>query len=350
MALLGTAPDVGAFLLRLPVPLLVLGALVLWVVRSDAAFEESAATQAREVARTLQAVREGRLLSAGAAPRKTARRSPWRLSPSGSPEGAFVWKGFVELWRQFSPLFLAMVPVLVAVVAVLDHLVAERTGRRVPIATGILGGILVLSQGFTLSGQGLASLGFRDALRRADLLKTFPVHAPRLVRCLLLAPLAPIALAQCGLAAAAVAMLPPLPGGPVTTAWRAAILGAAWLVLPALTAILLALDAAVVVLFPALARPSAASAAAGLENMGQNLLALLVKAAGAGAALTLPVAAGVLTVFAAFHFGAPALRPAALLVGAALFAAAAATEILLFSRWIGARWEALDPAEEELTA
>ncbi|MHC4821074.1 MAG: putative ABC exporter domain-containing protein [Planctomycetota bacterium] len=350
VARLALAPDFVTFATWLPVVMFMVGVLHAWVIRTDAFFEEAAAEQAKEMARVVSAAREGRLGSLRSKPKESARSAPWKLASVGPPEGAFLWKTVTGLARSISPLFLGLLPLLVAGLVAVDFMASERTGKDLPIASGVLFGLTVMLMMAVMMGQMVPGMGFRGALRHVDILKVLPLHPPRLVRCHVFATLVPLALAEILLAVLAVALCPDLPKKDFTLAWRLSVIGSAAIVLPAITAISLTLDAALAILFPGWLRPVDTHQPAGMETMGQNMLIMLGKMVGVGVAAVIPGLLVAAIVALGISFGPTAALPGVILLAAAGAGATLAGEIHLVTNWLGRRFENLDPAEEEMLA
>ena len=191
------APDFGTFLLSaaMLVPLAIL--LYLWVVRTDAAFEEAAAEQAVAIGRQLEAIRSGKAwrLSLDGTP-KSARRAPWRLGSSGGPEGAFAWKSAAESVRTFSPRLFGFLVAALAIGFVVARDMAPDDSRSL---VGMIAGGVCLATAALLVFGGPSVLGssLRQDLEQVEFLRTLPIGAARLVRCSLVGAIVPIRWPRC---------------------------------------------------------------------------------------------------------------------------------------------------------
>ncbi len=90
---LPTAASTGAFLAALPAALALLALNYVWVLRSDAAFEEASAEHAEQQASRRQGPR---------AAVKGASATPFTLAPDGPPEAAILWKNLILVGRYVS--------------------------------------------------------------------------------------------------------------------------------------------------------------------------------------------------------------------------------------------------------
>jgi len=322
-----------------------LGALLyLWVIRTDAAFEEAAADQAADLARRIDAARRGKFWGREKG-RKPPRRNPWRLGSAGPPETAFLWKSVAESLRAVSP---RLIGILIAAGALGIALGMKAT----PAGTGailrtVLAAVMLAGAGLLVFG-GPSFLGsnLRQDMEQVELLKTLPVAPGRLVRCSLAGAVFPTAVLQALLVGGAAILLPAPEKAGITLAWR--IAGAAGLafVLPALAALSATADAAGVLFFPAWVRPGQAPAQ-GVEAMGYGIILMIGKFALLVFGMAVPAAAGGAVVLLA-GIGGPAFLPAGAWMGAVAAAGAALAEVALLSEVLGRRFAVLDPAEESI--
>jgi ABC-2 type transport system permease protein len=257
------AANVTQFLAALPAALLVAGAHYVWVMRSTLGFEEAAVEHAGKVARRLEARRRGR----GDAPVGGSRGAPRtfvRLAASGRPAAAIVWKNVTGALREFR---LRTVLLLVILIVAMGSALGSQGSAAELVA------VLALS----LSGLALlfGPLTLRYDLRRdlelLDMLKTYPLRGRELVAAEVLAPaLLLSAVVGLGIGLAFIASLAsdaPLPG----LGDRVALLVAALALVPPVLTVLLLVQNAAVLLFPAWIaigpdRPT------GFEATGQRIL------------------------------------------------------------------------------
>jgi hypothetical protein len=247
-------------LTALPAALVLFGLSVLWIVRSDTAFEEHAAQSADRIA---DAPRQARLA------RYQVRRPPFELAPSGAPETALLWKNLILLGRvPWKRTFFRVLPLIVIFGIVFTRGAGETFTTIVADLSTIAAMIVVLI------GPHAARYDLREDLTKLVILKTWPVRGAALVRGEILAPLALLA-AVSAVCVAGATMISPSgvmsfayigeqPSGPL----------AIFLVAIGLIAVQLVALNALAVTFPAWVRigPSRAS---GLEMFGQRFLMMI---------------------------------------------------------------------------
>jgi hypothetical protein len=163
-----------AFLAAAPAAVAILAANYAWVVRSDAAFEEAAATYAEQ---QMVARREGRV---AATPR--ARVAPFVLAPLGRPETALLWKNILQVGRYMSLRLLTRVAAIVLVWG----LVLSRSTQGVAPA---LAAIAAFAAGMTtIFGSQWVRNDLRGDLAHLATLRSWPVTGAAIVRGEVLAP------------------------------------------------------------------------------------------------------------------------------------------------------------------
>ena len=266
-ALLGPlrAPDAAAFAARLPTALLVGVANYVWVVRSALAFEEAAVEHAVKVARRVEALRQGRALGRPLrAPQAHGLRLP--LAATGAPSAAILWKNVVAAMRDASPRTLILVGALI----IGGSLVAGGgpTGGREVLATILLavGGIALLF------GPLVARFDLRQDLEMLDVLKSYPVRGRDIVRGEVAAPVVLLAgIVWICLAGGLLALAGRREADVLTTGDRFAILLALLSTTGAILAVLVLVQNAAVLLFPAWVTIGR-NRAMGLEAAGQRIL------------------------------------------------------------------------------
>ncbi len=171
LARLPLSPSPGAFARGLPAVLAILALNYLWVMRTDAAFEEASADRAEKIARRREAGRtavlRGKVLS-----------TPFPLSPEGRPETAIVWKNLIPLGRFFSVRGLIRVLVLLLVVTV----VATRTHAGGGILSIVAPFCLFVAAGTLVLGPQMLRNDLRQDLTQLATLKSWPLRGAALVR------------------------------------------------------------------------------------------------------------------------------------------------------------------------
>ena len=252
-------------LAALPAALGVLAVHYLWLVRSHFAFEEASVEAAQRVAARVQALRSGR----GQLMVRQIR-PPFALLARGRPEVALLWKNVVGIVRAYAirgtliALYLAASSAAVAWAAL--H---TRSDVRWALGTALT---LALAGYLTLLGPIVVRCDFREDLAHVDLLRAWPMSGRQVVVGELLAPILVLGVGELillGLAALCSVGVE-LPGVPVGA--RLAIIGAAAVILPAITLCTLVLQNGAALLFPAWV--SAGRRVRGIEALGQRLLTL----------------------------------------------------------------------------
>jgi len=185
------APDAAAFLMALPFGLLILVANYIWVVRSDASFEEASAARAEEVATALAAIKEGRRLPKPDAKKKRrwfgrstpSTITPFQLAPVGRPEVAIFWKNLIMTSRRFSLKTLLQISPFIIGVAIGA---ASSDNPSWPAITSVICMVLL---GLTIMlGPQTARNDLRQDLSQLAVLKTWPISGQALLRGELAAP------------------------------------------------------------------------------------------------------------------------------------------------------------------
>jgi len=247
------SPTPADFVQALPLTLLILALNYIWVVRSDASFEEASAEASERLAR-------GRL-----GPQPTARlvngavSTPFHLGLRGPAEVAILWKNLILVSRYVSlKVLLRFLPPFLIL-----GIIATRNAESG--WAGIFGGACLIA--FIMSvllGPQLARNDLRQDLANLAVLKSWPLRGATLVRGQVLAP---------------AAML-------VTIAWCAALGGflfasrldinasmlmAAILLSPGLIVMQLLFQNAIAVLWPAWVVVSS-HRARGIDVMGQRMI------------------------------------------------------------------------------
>jgi ABC-2 type transport system permease protein len=268
------ATDTASFLTALLPALVVFGLHYVWVLNTQASFEEGSIALAEKRAAVKAAAASGEF--PGTLARRKAHSGPFPLRPVGPPEFAFLWKNLLSMRsmlfsRRVLIIFLA---VLVWMLFALGPLLSLRTtadggaaiGHLIVLFCGMIAGYTLLI------GPQLARQDLRGDLPNADLLKTYPVEGWRLALGELLAPtllLSIILWTTIFVAAAAIDV-----GHPV--AWltppvRVTIVVCLSLGAPLVCLLQLIVPNTIMVLFPAWYQ-AARSRTAGVEMFGQRIL------------------------------------------------------------------------------
>jgi ABC-2 type transport system permease protein len=169
----------AAFLGALPWALLILALNYVWVIRSDARFEEASAELAEKIAR----IRKGQRPSAPKP--RSATQTPFRLSLEGRPEMAIFWKNLILLGRYASLRTLLRFVPLFLIVATFARV--QGAGGAGAALAGLCAIVFVIT---LLLGPQLARNDLRQDLANLALIKTWPVNGATLVRGEVMAPAA----------------------------------------------------------------------------------------------------------------------------------------------------------------
>lgn len=266
------AASAAEFRSALPAALGLLALNYVWVLRSDAAFEEASAEHAEQRA----ARRE--------APRAVVRgkaATPFTLAPDGPPETAILWKNLILVGRYVS---LRTALRLLPLILVFGALSRSDAAGGVAAFIGTMS--VPLAAMAVLLGPQMMRNDLRQDLARLAVLKTWPVRGAALIRGEVLAPtLVVTTVAWLLLLTAALLGSGLKPGSREATAFgahRVSYLAAAFVVAPAVVLSQVVVQNGLAVLFPAWVAVGA-SRARGIDAMGQRLFML------AGILLTLVV-------------------------------------------------------------
>lgn len=321
---------------RLPGPLLVLGALYLWVISSSVAFEEAAVEAASERTKRLDARRRAR---AGVRLPARVKSSRLPLPRRGPPWIALTWKNLIAARRLTGPaLLVAVVALGVAVVGLV------RSGRGVDgqfFSLTIAAGAVATAGFLALFGPVSVTADLRQDMSMSDVLRTLPLKGWQVVLGEVLASALLLAAAQWGLwIVAAVAAwneeVPGLDGGA-----RAALAVSAMIFGPALSFAGLCVQNAGAIFFPAWVTMEGRLDGRGFEATGQRLLTLV----GTLLMLVLAVVPAALAGGTVALVAWGAIEHWAAVAGSLFGAAVLIAECLLAVHLLGRAFEQIDLAE-----
>jgi hypothetical protein len=305
--------------------LAILVAHYLWVIRSDAAFEETAAVAALARSRARSPARR--------APRFTARPVP-PLPAQGWPAGALLWKNVVAVVRAGRVRSVA-VGMAVAALALLGLSLGGSNGSLLEIVgwmTAMWAGFL-----FVLGPQWIRN-DLRTDLGRLAVLRSYPLRGAAVVGAETAGSTAVLTALQLGLAALAwIAFW----GGSVdepSPAVRTAVLLGALVLLPGINFLAMLIQNGAALLLPGWVNPGS-DRSIGVEALGHNMLIISGFLLVLAALLAAPVAAAAAVLYGLRFAGWWAAAPAAI---AALALMALEARILLAR--LGRVYEATDPA------
>jgi hypothetical protein len=245
-----------AFAAALPAAVGILALNYVWVVRSDAKFEEASAELAEKVAK----VRKGLQPTA---PKAASKATPFTLALEGRPETAILWKNLIVVGRYFSlKTLLRLTPIFV----VFGFMVARGGSRG-----GVTGMVAVLSTVVffitVLMGPQLARNDLRHDLANLAVLRTWPVRGSALVRGEMLAP-ATILTVICWFCAIAALFTAPRLKLPPSWALSAMLLA------PGIILVQLLVQNAIAVMWPSWVSIGARQAR-GIDVMGQRMIMMV---------------------------------------------------------------------------
>jgi ABC-2 type transport system permease protein len=333
------ATGTAAFLASLPAALLVLAVHYAWVVRSTLVFEEAAVEHAAKVARRIEAMRQGRT------PGRTAivpRSGGWlrlRLAATGSPGAAILWKNAIAATRDAAPRWLVLGSVFVIAIAIALAGPMAGGGER-----GEVLAILLLALGAVALLLGPLSVRFdlRQDLEMLDVLKTYPMSGREVVAGEVAAPVTLLGCVVWGcLLGVFVATLARRGGGLPPLGDRLGLLLALLPATVAILAVLVVVQNAAVLLFPAWVS-AGQGRAVGLEATGQRILLTAASMVTLVVALVPAVVVGGVGGVAASAVGLPVWWAVA--VGTIAGTAVVALEGVLAIRLLGGVFDRMEPA------
>jgi ABC-2 type transport system permease protein len=303
----------------------------IWVVRSDTAFEEAAA----EVSlRRAQALSGGRRAGDPRARRGSpAPPSLIRLSPSGWPAGAILWKNLVAGTRirriRNAALILGAAGVIVGVLSFdPDGTLAEIAGWLAVFWAALM----------VVSGPQYVRNDLRADLLKLDLLRSYPLRGWSVVLAEVGASTLMLTVIQfCLLGIAYMAFLGNQTMVPALKERTLLLLGSV-AVLPAINLLGMLIQNGAALLYPAWVRLGSGRSG-GVEVLGQNILMMIVFVALLAGTLVLPVALGG-GVFLLLRSG---LENWAIIPAAAVGLGLIAFEAALIVEWLGRIFERTDP-------
>ena len=250
------------------VPALVLLALhVLWILRSDTAFEEAAVEASAARAARRQAMRT-KGATGGVVNPKSSRRTI-RLSPTGTPEIALVWKNVLWLIRTGQARAIIGMPVFAAVCALAF---AGRSTTAEVLVMVLCGAVVLVTVVF---GPMTMRNDLRSELRRLPMLKTLPLTGREIISAEVASSALPTALMQFLMTGVGLVALSFIPQQPLSMELRAGLLLGSPALLAGLSFANFTIHNGMALLFPAWVRLGAAGEA-GVEAMGQVMLTSIV--------------------------------------------------------------------------
>lgn len=319
------APDATAWWSGIGLALALLVLHYLWVIRSEAAFEEAAADASFARIRELADRRTGGAARAGGYSPPLAR-----LSATGRPEVALFWKNVTMVLRRRR----ARVFAFAFLVGLLGAVAARETAPRLATTVGTL---LLMWSGLLIAvGPQWARNDLRSDLARIDLLRSYPLDGGAVVRAESAGSAFIVCLAQLAMIAVGVTALWYDPEVRLSDPAHLPLVAAGILLLPFINYIGLMLFNGAAILFPAWVTPGASRG--GIDTLGQNLLTAVAYTVALLLVLLVPAIVAALAWSALREW--TVWGPVA---GATAAAATLALEAWLLSLWLGGIFERIDP-------
>jgi hypothetical protein len=337
----GLAATVGEWTHTFWPAVLIAAAHYLWVVRTNAAFEEAAVEASARRAARIAALRQGRGLGgaalAGGRGGKPVSRSWFPLAPTGEPAVAILWKNVLSVTRT---LRWATLVVLVASIGVLVVVVSlQASGPRAGTLLGTIAGVWGTLTVFT--GPLWIRNDLRQDLPKIALLRSYPLRGARMVAAQVASSTIVLTALQYVLMVVAYLALMQADEAPLTASGRTVALLALALALPVLNAASLTIQNGLTLLFPAWVRIGPGTRAGGVEAMGQNLLTTVFGILSIGVLLVVP---GAMAVGAYLTLRRPLHENGAGFAALVICLAGMIGEVALIVRWLGGVFERTDPA------
>jgi ABC-2 type transport system permease protein len=302
-----------------------------WVVRSDTAFEETAAAVSLQRAQALADRRAGR------SNRAPSRVTPplFRLAPRGWPAGAILWKNLVAVARTQRVRKVALL--LLGGGAIVALLSFEPEGTLAKIA----GWFAVTWAGaLAVIGPQWVRNDLRGDLLKLDLLRSYPLRGGSVVIAEVSASALVLTVIQ--LTLLVIAYLAFLGDDFMTPGFqgRSLLFIACVVFLPGINLLGMLIQNGAALLYPGWVHLGSGRPA-GIEALGQNLLMMVVFMTLLSILLILPVAIG----GGAFLLLRPGIHEWAALPATALTLGTMAFEAALLVDWLGRIFERTDPGE-----
>jgi hypothetical protein len=315
--------------------LAILALHLVWVVRSDAAFEEASAEASLERARSIETLGTGGVRSVNGKP---VSAPIFRLAPAGWSGTAIVWKNLVAVDRAQHLRRMLVIAILAA--AIFFAMFAGRPAEWAKLLSGLLVGWAAM---WLLFGPLWVRNDLRSDLLNVDLLRTYPIGGATVVAAEATSSAIVLTAAQLGLLfLASVASLGIRDLG-LSDGTRATLLIGAILVLPAINLVGMLIQNGIALHFPAWVTLGPRRST-GVEALGQSMLATVPYLLALGFALAAPLAVA----YGATVLFAPLLGFGSYAAGIILFLLGMGLEVFLLIEWLGGVYNRLDPSKAEL--
>ena len=310
-----------------------------WVTHTDAAFEEAVADAAAKRARAMAATRNPRRRSVAIAEGTVPK--PWFvLAPTGHPAIAIIWKNVLAYTRALRLTTLAL---LVCGVLLIGTAVYSEVGDWSELASigEMLCAIPLIM--LVILGPGFVRADLRQDLLQLDQLRSYPLRGSTIVAAEIASTAVILTAMQYLLLAFAASLASFDSHAPVPIAPAVLI---ALVALPTLNAISLTVANGAALLFPGWVRLGDGRAA-GIEAMGQNVLAILVSLIVTLLAMFLPLVVATLVASGMSAAASRSLNAWAFVPAAPIGALVAFGELWLVIKWLGRAFARTDLAQIE---
>ena len=310
-----------------------------WVTHTDAAFEEAVADAAAKRARAMAATRSPRRRTVAIAEGAVAK--PWfALASTGHPAIAIVWKNVLAYTRALRLTTLAL---LVFGVLVIGTAVYSEVGDWSELASigEMLCAIPLIM--LVILGPGFVRADLRQDLLQLDQLRSYPLRGSTIVAAEIAGTAVILTAMQYLLLAIAASLAAFDSHAPVPIAPAVLI---ALVTLPTLNAISLTVANGAALLYPGWVRLGDGRAA-GIEAMGQNVLAILVSLIVTLLAMFLPLVVATLIASGVSAAASQSLNAWAFVPAAPIGALVAFGELWLAIKWLGRVFARTDLAQIE---
>lgn len=325
------AKSVDAWVWAMIPALAILALHVVWVLRTEVAFEEAAVEASTKQHAMIEKVRTRGVSAVHQAQIRAKRTLP--LAPTGHPAIALVWKNMLNLGRTFRPTQYLWIMIMPVFAGIAGGGRMEDPAFMVGILCGMAVVLLLVTGGLTVRND------LRGDLLNLESVKTWPLRGREIVFASVCSSALPIAALQLllfwtGLGALQMSAKPMPPGLAITLAVTAPA------ALAALTICMNTLQNGLAVMLPAWSRLGGSQSVQGMEVLGQAILGLLALFLTFLLCLVVPaiVAAVVLTM----------LKPPAVLAATVIILAGAAAlvaESYGLAVGLGKRLDQLEPSD-----
>jgi hypothetical protein len=282
LAPLGAAPGL-AWLGAIVPALLMLVLMAIWVLHTDAAFEEAASEASTRHARKLEAMR-ARRGGAIVAPTISAKRTI-PLAPTGAPAMALVWKNALWLVRTGELRGLLLPPAIAFLCIALFARHSTTAAMIVAVVSLVIALVLLIFGPLSMRND------LRSELLHLSLLKTLPLRGRDIVLAEVSSSALPVTIMQYLLVLAALLAFGFTDSGATSSTTRTALALAAPVLLLGLDGAVFMIHNALALLFPGWVKLGA-TGATGIETIGMGMMTMLIVLVMLALMLVAPAVAG----------------------------------------------------------